>query len=510
MRTLLVTLALTATAVSACACSSEPSSQSVSSAPPIETRTSAPTTSVSPKTYDIAASDSTEKAKSESTLVCGGNADERVINRVLRSKAGGEVRLADGTYKISGGIIVPANTALVGQSWETKICRTSGDSRATLSKSINREDVELAVTDGSYFTAGQTLWFESEYVYVLAVVGNSLRVIRGHNGTDPLQHPAGAKLYFWMEVIRNEKSQEGGASGVRIANLFVDAGASLGLRCSQGITIRKCDDCLIDRCFVRNVSGGSYPEYSDTDWLRGGCIQADNSDRVVIMNCSVTKASHAGISLRNACTQCTVRNNEVWEVGYEGIVVGNKTFADYTSEDTIGEGCSDIVISDNSVRDVGMLGGSRGIFVEDQTSKGAGNPNLRITVSNNRVAQNLAECRMGGISITRQEGTSESPWDFRIEGNSVEGCVLGGISVRRVSGGKIGGNTVMRSGFSGISLANASEIEVLSNTSRDNADYGLSVVESKGVRSSLNRYTANLKGDVFISRNSTVIGEAQK
>jgi parallel beta-helix repeat protein len=394
MRTLLVTLALAATAACVCACAAEPSGRSVSGAPPIDTRTSATPTSVSPKTYDIAASDSTEKAKAESAQVCGGNADERVINRVLRSKAGGEVKLADGTYKISGGIIVPGNTALVGQSWETKICRTSGDSRATLSKSINREDVELAVIDGSYFTAGQTLWFESEYVYVLAVSGNSLRVIRGHNGTDPLQHPAGAKLYFWMEVIRNEKSQEGGASGIRIANLFVDGGASQGLRYSQGITIRKCDDSSVDRCFVQNTAGGSHPRNAETDWLRGGGIQADNSDRVVIMNSSVTKASHAGISLRNACTDCTVRNNEIWEVGYEGVDVGSKTFFDYSTSSTTGEGCRSVQIIDNSIRDCGTLGPSAGIVLDDQARSGPGNPQMAISLLNNRITQTAADCRL--------------------------------------------------------------------------------------------------------------------
>jgi parallel beta-helix repeat protein len=148
--------------------------------------------------------------------------------------------------------------------------------------------------------------------------------------------------------------------------------------------------------------------------------------------------------------------------------------------------------------------------LDDQARSGPGNPQMAISLLNNRITQTAADCRMGGISVFRQEGTLESPWDYRIEGNSIEGCALGGISILRVGGGKITGNTLIRNGSSGISLSNASGIEVLSNTSNDNAAYGLSVVDSKGVRSSLNRYSANVKGEVYISRNSTVIGETQK
>jgi hypothetical protein len=446
---------------------------------------------------DIAASDASQEIKANASYVCTGSADDKTINKVLKEKAGTEVMLSEGNFNISGGIIVPSNTTLQGQGQNTKIFRTTGDSKAALSLDITAEQKKFAVTEGSVFVPGQTIWLDSEYMYILGVDGNTLTVIRGHNASTVKEHKKGAKIYFWMEVIRNEKSQEGGSSNVIVRGLFVDGGSKLGFRNSQGITIRKCDYSTVENCWVQNVSGGSHPQNPETDWLRGGGIQADDSDYVTFKNDFVTGASHAGISFRNKCKFGIAMDNQVWEVGYEGIDIGNKTFKDYTNNSTTGEGCEDIEIKNNIIKNCGLLGGSGGILLDDQAVTGKGNPSRRITIENNTIFSNNSGSKMSGIIVFSNNVNPEAEWDFNIHSNTITNCTFNGIKILQVNSGVIEENNISGCVSSGISIEGSKNIKILSNMSRDNNEYGISIVHSRGISNDSNILQNNRKGTVY-------------
>jgi len=69
---------------------------------------------ISEKIYSVASSDSSESIKSASFFVCDGINDDIEINQALKSNAGSEISLSEGTYNITGGIIIPSNTSLTG------------------------------------------------------------------------------------------------------------------------------------------------------------------------------------------------------------------------------------------------------------------------------------------------------------------------------------------------------------------------------------------------------------
>lgn len=68
--------------------------------------------------------------------------------------------------------------------------RVSG---STLSSGVTASDTTLT-SSGVGFSPGQTLWLESEMVYVTAVSGTSLTVRRGQHGSTAAAHSAGTAL----------------------------------------------------------------------------------------------------------------------------------------------------------------------------------------------------------------------------------------------------------------------------------------------------------------------------
>jgi parallel beta-helix repeat protein len=501
LRALLLVMVLLAAVMPGCA-RPVPSASTHEPASTVKSPTSVPSSSlpptepaiVGPQVF-VAANDSSKEEQAKADFVCKGAADEILINLALSRAAGGRVKLAKGTFLTSGSIIIPGDTQLEGSGWESQIRRVSASSNVTVAKAVLAGDNRIAVSAGGLISAGQTLKIDDEYMYVLAVsTGDNVTVVmRGYNASSAGAHSAGRPVNFAGDVIRNALSYEGGARHVSILSLWVDGGSLVGLRESPGITVRKCDDSVVKACWVQNVSGG-HPKNAETDWLRGGGIQIDDSDNVLVTGSRVTGTSHAGISVRNNCHGCTVSNNQIFEVGYEGIIVGNKTFADYTSENTTGEGCSDIKISNNDIRDAGMLGGSLGVFVEDQARKGVGNPNLRITVSNNTIRQTRSDSKMGGIAVIKQPDTAKAVLDCRIVSNNVSGVLYDGIAVTRVSNVEVTDNIVKYCRMNGIKVAYSDSIVLTGNTSSGNSGWGVDVYQSRGFKVSGNLLPANMLG----------------
>lgn len=456
----------------------------------------------------VAASDSTNSIKRQATYVCDGIADEIEINSALASFASKSIVLMEGTYHIAGGIIVPSFTTLHGNGWNTKILRTTGSSNTRLIKDITSSQTTIEVSNGLSFTAGQTIWLKGEYMYIAAIKENILTVIRGHNASASISHVRGTAIYFAMEVIRNEKNQEGGTSGINIRDLFIDGGSEIqGIFDSPGITLRKCSNSLIENCWVQNVRGSKHPKNSETDVMRGGGIQVDNSEYVSINGCQITKTSHAGIAFRNNSRFCKATENSVWEVGYEGIDIGTKTFEEYASEKTIGEGCTDISIINNNIVDAGMLGGSAGIVIDDQSTYREGNRSARIYISGNRITKKQESSKMGGITtyMPKQSVTTDLHSKFTIESNVIKGCSYSGISLSKTCNSKIEGNSITSNGNNGISISYADNIDISHNRCEQNLGYGVGVYDSNNILVGPNILKGNSKGSFYANKSSSVV-----
>jgi parallel beta-helix repeat protein len=470
---------------------------------PEQTKTSTPdlpSTMAFEKQYDVAAYDAPQAVKDRAKLICTGYADDKIINIALKQGAGSEITLSDGTYNIIGGIIIPSKTTLKGQGQNTKIFRTTDDSKIQIAEKITAWQTTFKVTDGSGFTPGQTIWFDQEYVYIIKVEANDLTVIRGHNASIVVEHKQGTRIYFWMEVMRNEKSQEGRAADITIQNLFIDGGSKLWFRSSPGITLRKCDNSMVENCWVQNVSGAEHPSGPETDWLRGGGIQADDSDNVVIANNYVTGTTHAGISFRNKCKNGAALGNEIWDVGYEGIVIGNKTFKEFTNDLTSGEGCEGILVKNNVITNCGLLGGSGGIFLDDQAVTGKGNPSRRITIENNTISSNNPESKMSGIIVFSNNVDPVAEWDFVVQSNTITNCTYSGVAIIKINGGIFEQNNISGCIFSGIYIADSKNIGIFSNVSQNNNEYGISIIRSIDISVDNNTLQNNHKGTVYPAR----------
>ncbi len=71
---------------------------------------------------------------------------------------------------------------------------TSGDAN---SADMTISQITVGVTDGGNFAAGQTIRIESEQCYVSAIVGNTLTITRGVNGTQAATHTSGKTIYIY-------------------------------------------------------------------------------------------------------------------------------------------------------------------------------------------------------------------------------------------------------------------------------------------------------------------------
>ncbi len=71
---------------------------------------------------------------------------------------------------------------------------SSFDSTATVGETYTSSDLTLTVSDGSLFSAGQTLLIESEQIYITLVDENDLTVVRGVNGTTAASHASATAI----------------------------------------------------------------------------------------------------------------------------------------------------------------------------------------------------------------------------------------------------------------------------------------------------------------------------
>jgi hypothetical protein len=319
------------------------------------------------------------------------------INKWLANQAGKIVTLGKGTFNVTGSIIVPSGTTLQGQGWETKIYRTTSTYASTLTTTIDDQPTTVAVvvTNGSDFMAGQTIRIGTEDMYISSIAGNTLTVIRAHNGTTIAQHLATAAIISNGPVIVNALSMEGTASNITVKNLWVDAGsedADVTQPSSTGIVARKCDKSVIEGCWVQNCQG-THPTDTDMDVLRGNGIAVDDSDNCTIRCNYVSLTSHGGISIRTNSNHNHVILNKVWNSQYEGIIIGNKTNVYPAANSSTGQGCSYNTIEQNTVWDNGLNTSyqkSYDIYIEDQATTGAGNPHLNNVIINNTIKYTAA------------------------------------------------------------------------------------------------------------------------
>mgnify|MGYP001559996192 CR=1 FL=1 len=71
---------------------------------------------------------------------------------------------------------------------------TSGD---TCSADMTAAQTTVGVADGGNFAAGQTIRIESEQCYVESILGNTLTIQRGVNGTTAATHASGKTIYIY-------------------------------------------------------------------------------------------------------------------------------------------------------------------------------------------------------------------------------------------------------------------------------------------------------------------------
>jgi hypothetical protein len=383
-------------------------------------------------TYVVAASDAPAHVKSQADAVCTGSFDELIINSYLRLATGGVVELTEGDFSIVGGIIVPSGTTLRGQGWNvTRITRalTAGAavSSATLASNIDAAVTDIPVSDGTKFIAGQTIRIGTEDMYISSIVGNTLTVAsRGYNATTAALHNAGTAISFPMEVIRNALSLESGSSNVVVKDLFVDAGYTNASTTannndvSNGISIRKCNNSVVENCYVTGCFGYRHRQATD-DVLRGAGITIDQSESCVVRNNYTTDCSHQGIRVMMNAHKSQVIGNYIWNIGYEGIVSGDKSGPAYASS---GEGCNDVVMDSNQVWDCGMNpldNVSVGITVSIQVTSGVGSYCLRNTISNNHVLRLTAAADMRGIGAGCVVNPSFTDIGLKVDGNTIYG-----------------------------------------------------------------------------------------
>jgi parallel beta-helix repeat protein len=319
------------------------------------------------------------------------------INKWLANQSGKVVVLGigKGTFNITGSIIVPSGTTLQGQGWDTKIYRTTSSYVSLAAEALDDAETGFDVDNGAEFTPGQTIRVDSEDMYISSIASNTLIVIRGHNGTTAAAHADDAAILSNGPVIVNAASMEGTSSAIAIRNLWVDAGdldADVTQPSSTGIVLRKCDNSVVEGCWVQNCQG-SHPTDTDMDVLRGNGIAVDDSDKCLIAKNYVTLTSHGGISIRTNSNYNRVVLNKVWNSQYEGIIIGNKTNVYPAANSSTGQGCSYNTIEQNMVWDNGLNTSyqkSYDIYIEDQATTGAGNPHLNNAIINNTIKYSAA------------------------------------------------------------------------------------------------------------------------
>lgn len=403
--------------------------------------------------------------------ICDGTADEVKINAALTTATGGKVVLSEGTFNIAGSIIVPSGTTLEGSGWGTKIYRITSASGATITEDLDNSETGIDVSDGSLFTAGQTIKIDTEDFFIISIAGNTLTVnTRPHNGTTAAAHSSGAAVKYEGAVVRNINTMGlvSEVSSIVVRGLWIDAGdedADVTQTSSPGIEIRKCNNSLVEGCWVQNTQGG-HPSTSDMDTYRGIGIAIDDSDDCTVRGNFATACSHGAISLRNNCNNCHIEGNHIDTTDYEGIVVCNKTFG---ASSATGEGCSDITIIGNHVKDFGTAGSSMGIYVEDQATTGDGNPHLRINILGNSIKR-VSAGTGSGIGIVRQSGTTFTNVFNTVNGNTINGTGKG-IHLSYVGNCLVSNNNVIGIiTYSGIGPANCKYITITGNTSNGALD----------------------------------------
>lgn len=142
--------------------------------------------------------------------------------------------------KFGSGLRVSALTGTWGHSNTTVL------SSATTSEALDTSETGVDVSAGTAFAVGHTILIDSEQMYVTAISGNTLTVVRAANGTTAATHLTAAAISIYTydarvhEValrlyLRRWRARDGGADGT-------DAGLDV-----SGVTVREGEDTIIRR-----------------------------------------------------------------------------------------------------------------------------------------------------------------------------------------------------------------------------------------------------------------------
>ncbi len=293
-------------------------------------------------TLIIAAHDAMPSSKQMADVVCSGTDDQTAINAVLGSlSAGGRVLLSEGTFTLSGSIVLPSYTVLEGQG------------EATLIKLKNQASTGFALITNQHAASGKD--------YGITI--SNLRI----DGNRANQSPNG-----WKEavILKNAFRSE-------VTNIFVTGAYGEGITFENG-GFNRIDSCHAEHCFSTGITIklSYFSAVSNCCAYRNGeyGIRNNSSSGGKVVNNIVAGNHYEGIYATGVDLEVTGNraflNAQIGSNSYgnikvtgRGLVAFNIVRSDFTETGGVNQGWTDLVDAYEGVSAGTTLMSAKGLIV---------------------------------------------------------------------------------------------------------------------------------------------------
>lgn len=238
--------------------------------------------------------------------LCDGTADEEEINAAITAlpSTGGEVVLLDGSYNLTGAILIEKQyVTLSGSGAGTKLVRAFDATELAHA---------LVVADEYYITI-KDLYFDGKSATYTASYNTNLRI--------------GASGYYNM--VQNCFMMDCTGAGIDCSGYYANIHGNYIANCKKGIETSFGDHLSITGNVVRSATSyGIYLYGSENSVCSGNSIYDCNyginmqsNDNAAVTGNSIQGGTN-GIYL-SSCEYCTISANNVHGASEYGVVVGN-------------------------------------------------------------------------------------------------------------------------------------------------------------------------------------------
>lgn len=242
---------------------------------------------------------------SDCDYLCDGTADEEEINAAIAAlpSTGGEVVLLDGSYNLTGAILVEKQyVTLSGSGASTKLVRAFGATELAHA---------LVIADEYYITI-KDLYFDGKKSTYTESYNTNLRI--------------GASGYYNM--VQNCFMMDCAGAGIDCAGYYTNIHGNYISGCGKGIETSFGDHLSITGNVVRSGNNGIYLYGSENAVCSGNSIynctygiNMQSNDNATVTGNSI-QGGTSGIYL-SLCKYCTISANNIHGENQYGIVIGN-------------------------------------------------------------------------------------------------------------------------------------------------------------------------------------------